>query len=166
MIGTFARDCSTYWSVRKYLTRSHADIPRMPAKLESTLRLLLTPPYLLTAFPTMVSLTERLKVKLGRKAPPKPPNDQARPASIPSKSQPPARPDSTKSPTSLPERLWNQAYEQVKAGNLSTVSVYEKILSARLREQDASVSELPDSAGLESRQNEIAQIADERRGQM
>ncbi|RKL08560.1 Vegetative incompatibility protein HET-E-1 [Fusarium oxysporum] len=138
----------------------------MPAKLESTLRLLLTPPYLLTAFPTMVSLTERLKVKLGRKAPPKPPNDQARPASIPSKSQPPARPDSTKSPTSLPERLWNQAYEQVKAGNLSTVSVYEKILSARLREQDASVSELPDLAGLESRQNEIAQIADERRGQM
>ncbi|KAH7150699.1 hypothetical protein DER46DRAFT_628659 [Fusarium sp. MPI-SDFR-AT-0072] len=114
----------------------------------------------------MVSLTERLKVKLGRKAPPKPPNDQALPASIPSKSQPPARPDSTKSPTSLPERLWNQAYEQVKAGNLSTVSVYEKILSARLREQDASVSEPPDSAGLESQQNEIAQAADERRVQM
>ncbi|QKD57200.2 uncharacterized protein FOBCDRAFT_251804 [Fusarium oxysporum Fo47] len=114
----------------------------------------------------MVSLTERLKAKLGRKAPPKPPNDQARPASIASKSQPPARPDSTKSPTSLPERLWDQAYEQAKTGNLSTVSVYEKILSAQLREQDANVSELPDSADFESQQNEIAQIADERRGQM
>jgi hypothetical protein len=113
----------------------------------------------------MVSLTERLKVKLGRKAP-KPPDDQARPASIAFKSQPPAGPDSTKPPTSLPERLWNQAYDQAKAGNSSTVTVYEKILSARLREQDASVSGPPGTAGLESQQNEIAQAADERRGQM
>jgi hypothetical protein len=114
----------------------------------------------------MVSLTERLKAKLGRKAPLKPSDAQARPASNTTESQPPARPDSNKSPTTLPERLWDQAYDQAKASSLSTVSVYEKILSARLREQDANISEYPDSAELESQKNEIAQTADERRGQM
>lgn len=114
----------------------------------------------------MVSISERLKAKLGRKAPLKPSDAQAQPASNTTELQPPARPDSNKSPTSLPERLWDQAYDQAKASNLSTVSVYEKILSARLHEQDANISKYPESVELESQKNEIAQTADERRGQM
>lgn len=46
------------------------------------------------------------------------------------------------------------------------MSIYEKILSARLRKQDISVSEPLDSADLESQQNEITQAVDERRLQM
>lgn len=114
----------------------------------------------------MVSLKERLKAKLGRKAPTTSPSDEVQPAFITPKAQAQARPDPTTSLPSLPERLWNGAYDRAKTSNLSIVSDYEKILSTRLRGQDADGSDPQHWAGLASQKNEIAQNADERRVQM
>lgn len=112
----------------------------------------------------MVSLKERLKAKLGRKAPPTVPRVEA--SSTATTLYARATPDPATSPPSLPERLWNRVYDQAKAGNSSIVDAYEKILSARLSEQDVDASEPPYSADLASQQNEIAQNADKRRVQM
>ncbi|KAH7108857.1 hypothetical protein B0J11DRAFT_390279, partial [Dendryphion nanum] len=68
--------------------------------------------------------------------------------------------------SSLPARLWNQAYEQAKRSDSSTIETYEKILSARLSEQDADVSSPPQPADLASQENKIAPDIDERRMQM
>jgi N-terminal domain of NWD NACHT-NTPase len=112
----------------------------------------------------MVSLKERLKARLSRKAPPTAPRVEASPTATTSHAR--ATPDPATSPPSLPERLWNRAYDQAKAGNSNAVDAYEKILSARLSEQDADASDALDSADLASQQNEIVQNADERRVQM
>lgn len=112
----------------------------------------------------MVSLKERLKAKLGRKTPLTAPRVQASPTATTPYAR--ATPNPATFPPSLPERLWNRAYDQAKAGNSSIVDAYEKILSARLSEQDADALEPPYSADLASQQNEIAQNTDERREQM
>lgn len=112
----------------------------------------------------MVSFKERLKAKLGRKDPPTSPLAEASSTTITLHAQ--AVSDPATPPSILPERLWNQAYDLVKASDPSTVDAYESILSARLSEQDAGASDPPHPADLASQQNKIAQDADKRRMQM
>jgi N-terminal domain of NWD NACHT-NTPase len=109
----------------------------------------------------MAPWTERVKAKLGRKKPSTSPLGKASSAStIPHTS---AAPDPAVSSPSLPERLWNQAYDQAKAGDSSTVDTYETILSARLSQKHADPA---DPADLSSQQNEIEQNPEKRWIQM
>ncbi|KAF2183979.1 NACHT-domain-containing protein, partial [Zopfia rhizophila CBS 207.26] len=112
----------------------------------------------------MAAWTERFKAKLGRKKPPTSPPGKASSASITPHA--PATPDPASSPPSLPERLWNQAYDQAKAGDSRTVDIYEKILSARLSQKDADPADTSHSADLASQQNAIEQDLDKRWMQM
>jgi hypothetical protein len=102
----------------------------------------------------MAPWTERLKAKLG----------EASSTSITPHA--PATPDPGAPPPSLPEQLWNQAYDQVKTGDSSTVDTYEKILSARLSQKDADPADSSHSADLASQQNAIEQDPDKRWKQM
>jgi hypothetical protein len=106
---------------------------------------------------------DHFKAKFGRKDPPTSSHVEA-----PLASTPHARtaPDPATSPPNLPARLWNQAYDQAKTSDSSTVDAYEKILTIQLSEKDAAASTLPNSAGLVSQQNDIAQDAGKRRIQM
>ncbi|KAF5848077.1 hypothetical protein GGP41_009227 [Bipolaris sorokiniana] len=112
----------------------------------------------------MVSLKEHLKAKLRGKDAPTAPQARASPTAVTPPAQ--AAPGSAASPPSIPERLWNRAYEHAKANDSSTVDAYEKILSVRLVEHNADVPDAPHPADLASQQNEIAQNADKRRMQM
>lgn len=68
---------------------------------------------------------------------------------------------------SIPERLWNRAYEQAKEFDTGTVDAYEKILSVRLNEGGADISDTTSPpAYLELQQNEIATDPEKRRLQM
>jgi hypothetical protein len=111
-----------------------------------------------------MSWKDRLKAKFSRKDLPTSPRVEALPTSITPHAR--AAPDPATSPLSLPARLWNQAYDQAKTSDSSTVDAYEKILSARLSEQDGDASNPPHSADFTSQQNEIAQDADTRQMQM
>ncbi|KAK7177940.1 nwd1 protein [Paraphaeosphaeria sporulosa] len=66
----------------------------------------------------------------------------------------------------LPARLWNQAYDQAKTSDPSTVDGYEEILTIRLSEEDGTASIPSHSADLASQQNQIAQDAGKRWMQM
>lgn len=70
-------------------------------------------------------------------------------------------PTPTASPPSLPERLWNEAYDQAKAGDSNIVDTYETILSARLSQKIAEPV-----ADLASQHNEIEQNPEKRWAQM
>ncbi|KAH6977632.1 hypothetical protein EDB80DRAFT_264764 [Ilyonectria destructans] len=74
---------------------------------------------------------------------------------------PPISTDSNTSPLpSLQERLWNQAYDELKAGEPKLVEAYERILSAELcRNDSTSVASRPT-------ENEIGRSRDTRRHQM
>jgi hypothetical protein len=104
---------------------------------------------------------DRLKARLVKKSPPISPQVEGSPTTYAR-----AAPDPATFPPSLPARLWNQAYDQAKTSDSSTVDAYEKILSAQLKEQDTDASNLTLSADLASQQNEIAQDAGKRRMQM
>jgi hypothetical protein len=106
----------------------------------------------------MAPWTKRLKATLGRKKPPTSPLGEAWSTSITPHAL--ATPDPTAPPPGSPEQLWNQAYDQAKTTDSDTVDIYEKILSARLSQNDA------DSADLASQQNVIEQDADKRWKQM
>ncbi|XP_014557368.1 hypothetical protein COCVIDRAFT_25929 [Bipolaris victoriae FI3] len=112
--------------------------------------------------PIYYVLENRLKAKFGQKDLPTSPRVEALPSITPHAR---AAPDAT-SPPILPARLWNQAYDQAKTSGSRTVDIYEKILSARLSEQDADAFNPHHSADLASQQNEIAQDAGKRRMQM
>lgn len=60
----------------------------------------------------------------------------------------------------LRERLWNQAYDELKADESDIVDAYEKILSRELSGGDSS------STSLASQKNEIEQNAEKRWSQM
>ncbi|KAJ4221159.1 hypothetical protein NW757_014473 [Fusarium falciforme] len=82
-----------------------------------------------------------------------------------STSQPtPSLPTSTDAETpplpSLQERLWNEAYDELKASEPKLVEAYEKILSAELRRNDSS------SVTFESTENEIGRTQETRCRQM
>jgi hypothetical protein len=108
----------------------------------------------------MVSLRDRLEAKLRKKN-----ALTASPSTITPHAQ--ATPDPPTSPPSIPERLWNRAYERAKTNDSTTVDAYEKILSVRLVERNATgVPDTSSSAELASQHNGISQNADKRRVQM
>lgn len=76
----------------------------------------------------------------------------------------PSPPTSTDSETSLlpslQERLWNQAYDELKASEPKLVEAYERILSAGLRQNYSS------SITSESTENEIGRTRETRCRQM
>ncbi|KAH7125033.1 hypothetical protein B0J13DRAFT_511341, partial [Dactylonectria estremocensis] len=86
---------------------------------------------------------------------------QAPPSPPPPTPSPPISTDSNTSPLpSLQERLWNQAYDALKAGEPKLVEAYERILSAELcRNDSTSVASRPT-------ENEIGRSQDTRRHQM
>ncbi|KAH9205198.1 NACHT domain-containing protein [Leptodontidium sp. 2 PMI_412] len=101
----------------------------------------------------MAPWKEQFKAKFGRKKPPTPPLGEARSTSITPHAL--TIPDPTAPPPSSPEQLWNQAYDQAKTADSSTVETYEKILSARLSQKDADPTNSSHSADLASQQNTI-----------
>jgi hypothetical protein len=68
--------------------------------------------------------------------------------------------DTKTSLPSLQERLWNQAYDELKASEHRVVDTYETILSAGLNLNDSA------AAGLGSTKNEIGKTPDTRCQQM
>ncbi|EXK79656.1 hypothetical protein FOQG_15754 [Fusarium oxysporum f. sp. raphani 54005] len=85
---------------------------------------------------------------------------EARPTSQPTPS-PPTSTDSETSPLpNLQERLWNQAYDELKASEPKLVEAYEKILSVGLHRKD------PSSVTCESTENEIEGARETRCRQM
>jgi hypothetical protein len=112
----------------------------------------------------MVSFKEHFKAKLRRKDAPTAPRAGASLTVVTPHAQ--AAPDSVACPPSIPERLWNRAYEHAKANDSSTVDAYEKILSVRLVEYNADVPDARRPADLVSQQNGIAENVDKRRIQM
>lgn len=120
----------------------------------------------------MDSLKERFKAKLARK-PAKTPGPSERSAEdSPAKTTPHAEPytkpghNTSGATASIPERLWNRAYDQAKESDASIVDAYEKILSARLHEAAADISDASLPTDLELQQNEIATHPEKRRLQM
>ncbi|KAI8710889.1 NACHT domain-containing protein [Fusarium sp. LHS14.1] len=83
-----------------------------------------------------------------------------RPTSQPTPSPPTSTDSNTPSLPSLQERLWNEAYDGLKASEPKLVGAYEKILSAELHGDD------PSSVTPESTDNEIGQTPGTRSGQM
>ncbi|KAF2804417.1 NACHT-domain-containing protein, partial [Mytilinidion resinicola] len=112
----------------------------------------------------MASLKEKIKAKLGRKKLATPPVSEASSTSATPHAS--AVPDPAASPSGLPERLWNQAYDQANAVDSSTVNAYETILSARLIWKDADPADSSQTADLALQQNKIEQDPDKRRTQM
>ncbi|GKU11969.1 unnamed protein product [Fusarium langsethiae] len=88
----------------------------------------------------------------------------AQQATQPTSQPPPSPPTSTDTETlplpSLQERLWNQAYDELKANEPKLVEAYEKILSVKLYGNDRS------SVACESTENEIKGTRGTRRCQM
>src|SRR4051812_46141511 len=104
---------------------------------------------------------ERLKAKLGRKKPStSSPSETSATSTIQHAST--AHDPALSSPSLLPERLWNQAYDQAKLGEPNIVDTYETILSARLSPKNAD----PAPPDLSSQQNEIEQDTQKRWIQM
>lgn len=106
----------------------------------------------------MAPWTERFKATFGRRKPSTSRLGEASSTSTTPRAS--AATDLTAPSPSLPERLWNQAYEQAKAADLNTVDTYETILSSRLSHGDA------DPTDLASQQNEIEQNPEKRWIQM
>ncbi|WKT54165.1 hypothetical protein QSH57_004749 [Fusarium oxysporum f. sp. vasinfectum] len=83
-----------------------------------------------------------------------------RPTSQPTPSPPTSTDSDTSSLPSLQERLWNEAYDGLKASEPKLVGAYEKILSAELDRNKST------SATSESTKNEIDSSRETRRRQM
>ncbi|KAF6525555.1 hypothetical protein HZS61_011350 [Fusarium oxysporum f. sp. conglutinans] len=95
---------------------------------------------------------------------PTPSQPASEPAARPTSQPTPSPPTSTDSETSplpnLQERLWNQAYDELKASEPKLVEAYEKILSVGLHRKD------PSSVTCESTENEIEGARETRCRQM
>ncbi|RKK75498.1 Vegetative incompatibility protein HET-E-1 [Fusarium oxysporum] len=95
---------------------------------------------------------------------PTPSQPASEPATQPTSQPTPSRPTSTDAETSplpsLQERLWNQAYDELKASEPKLVEAYEKILSVGLHRKD------PSSVTCESTENEIEGARETRCRQM
>lgn len=76
--------------------------------------------------------------------------------------------DRAASPSRLPERLWNQAYEEARIEDPATVSGYELILSAQLSQEDADFLNVPqpNSTHDTAPKNLIERDAEKRKEQM
>ncbi|EGU74133.1 hypothetical protein FOXB_15357, partial [Fusarium oxysporum f. sp. conglutinans Fo5176] len=111
----------------------------------------------------------KAKKLLSHSAPPPSPSPipsqpASEPAARPTPQQTPSPPTLTNAETSplpsLQERLWNQAYDELKASEPKLVEAYEKILSVGLHRKD------PSSVTCESTENEIGGAWETRRHQM
>ncbi|KAH7302809.1 hypothetical protein B0I35DRAFT_384701, partial [Stachybotrys elegans] len=95
---------------------------------------------------------------------PTPSQPASEPATRPTSQPTPSPPTSTDSKTSplpnLQERLWNQAYDELKASEPKLVDTYEKILSAGLCRNDST------SAASRPTENEIGRTRETRCRQM
>ncbi|KAM5528230.1 nwd1 protein [Fusarium oxysporum f. sp. phaseoli] len=95
---------------------------------------------------------------------PTPSQPASEPAARPTSQPTPSPPTSTDSETSpllnIQERLWNQAYDELKTSEPKLVEAYEKILSIGLRRKD------PSSVTCESTENEIEGARETRCRQM
>ncbi|EXL40444.1 hypothetical protein FOCG_17066 [Fusarium oxysporum f. sp. radicis-lycopersici 26381] len=95
---------------------------------------------------------------------PTPSQPASEPAARPTPQPRPSPPISTDAETSplpsLQERLWNQAYDELKASEPKMVEAYEKILSVGLHRND------PSSVTCESTENEIGRTRETRCRQM
>ncbi|KAK2669081.1 NACHT nucleoside triphosphatase [Fusarium oxysporum f. sp. vasinfectum] len=95
---------------------------------------------------------------------PTPSQPASEPAARPTSQPTPSPPTSTDSETSpllnLQERLWNQAYDELKTSEPKLVEAYEKILSVGLHRND------PSSVTCESTENEIEGARETRCRQM
>ncbi|KAG7424474.1 Vegetative incompatibility protein HET-E-1 [Fusarium oxysporum f. sp. raphani] len=95
---------------------------------------------------------------------PTPSQPASEPATRPTSQPTPSPPTSTDSKTSplpnLQERLWNQAYDELKASEPKLVEAYEKILSVGLHRKD------PSSVTCESTENEVEGARETRCRQM
>ncbi|KAH7169754.1 NACHT domain-containing protein, partial [Fusarium flagelliforme] len=95
---------------------------------------------------------------------PTPSQPASEPAARPTPQPTPSPPTSTDAETpplpSLQERLWNQAYDELKASEPKLVEAYEKILSVGLHRNN------PSSVTCESTENEIGSARETRRRQM
>jgi hypothetical protein len=95
---------------------------------------------------------------------PTPSQPASEPATRPTSQPTPSPPTSTDSKTSplpnLQERLWNQAYDELKASEPKLVEAYEKILSAGLCRNDST------SAASRPTENEIGRTRETRCRQM
>ena len=85
------------------------------------------------------------------------PAPQLKPQPTPS---PPASADSASLLPGLQERLWNQAYDELKASEHKVVKAYEEILSAELHRNDST------SVAHQPTKNEIGETWETRRRQM
>ncbi|GKU11001.1 unnamed protein product, partial [Fusarium langsethiae] len=87
----------------------------------------------------------------------------AQQAAQPTSQPPPSPPTSTDAETSplpsLQERIWNQAYDELKASEPKLVEAYEKILSVKLHGNDPS-------SVCESTENDISKVRETRSCQM
>ncbi|KAF7554441.1 hypothetical protein G7Z17_g2906 [Cylindrodendrum hubeiense] len=105
----------------------------------------------------------RSKIKGSREATspdptPEPPTKPSRSLSPPAPPPlQPASPQAQISPQSLQERLWNEAYDDLKSNESDVVETYEKILSSQLHAGDSAPA---------SQKNEIGQTKEERSNQM
>ncbi|KAH7247364.1 uncharacterized protein BKA55DRAFT_739393 [Fusarium redolens] len=95
---------------------------------------------------------------------PTPSQPASEPATQPTSQPTPSPPTSTDAETSplpsLQERLWNQAYDELKASEPKLVEAYEKILSVGIHRND------PSSVTCESTENEIGGARETRCRQM
>jgi hypothetical protein len=119
----------------------------------------------------MASLKERFKAKLGRR--PRKTTSTEKPGTDSPASTTPHSETATKTnidrPTrteSIPERLWNRAYDQARESDAGVVDAYERILSLRLYQGPTDDKNLLESTKLESQHNEIASDPAKRRAQM
>lgn len=83
-----------------------------------------------------------------------------RPTSQPTPTPPTSTDSDTEPLPTLQERLWNEAYDGLKASEPKLVGAYEKILSAKLH------GDGPSSVTRESTENEIGETQGTRCGQM
>ncbi|KAK7426210.1 hypothetical protein QQZ08_007239 [Neonectria magnoliae] len=105
--------------------------------------------------PRQTTLQESVSAPSSQTPSPTPPRPASRSTSQPT----PSPPTSTDSKP-LQERLWNQAYDELKASEPKLVEAYEKILSAGLHRNDSS------SVACEPTENEIGRTRETRCRQM
>lgn len=83
-----------------------------------------------------------------------PPPTSSTPATTPQPCSPPSEP----SPASLQERLWSQAYDELKANRSEIVEAYEKFLSAELQTGGSAMTNNNIHPTSEGRQHQMKQL--------
>lgn len=99
-------------------------------------------------------LESRLKVT--RRGTPPEPTLTSPSMSISSLTKPGSEPRSTSGHLSIQERLWNQAYDDLKTSEAKTVETYEKLLSTELHKAGSGENKIGQT--LEARSSQMQQL--------